>query len=56
MLPMIHTGTGTYERELEELLRVCHLNLSSVDDDLIRRAYQFSFAAHRNDIRASCEP
>jgi len=56
MLPMIHTGTSTYERKLEELLRVCHLNLSSVDDDLIRRAYQFSFAAHRNDIRASGEP
>lgn len=55
MLPSLHTGAGTYERKLDDLLRACHLNLSSVDDDLIRRAYWFSFNAHKNDFRASGE-
>ncbi|MCZ6775413.1 MAG: bifunctional (p)ppGpp synthetase/guanosine-3',5'-bis(diphosphate) 3'-pyrophosphohydrolase [Ignavibacteria bacterium] len=45
-----------YKRKLEDLLYICHRNLPKVDENLIRRAFEFSFNAHRNDIRATGEP
>ena len=44
------------ERELEELVHLCHTHLPSVDEDMIRRAFALSHWAHRNDRRASGEP
>jgi guanosine-3',5'-bis(diphosphate) 3'-pyrophosphohydrolase len=47
---------GIYKRKLDDLLTVCHKNLYSVKEDLIRRAFQFSLEAHKNDMRASGDP
>jgi GTP diphosphokinase / guanosine-3',5'-bis(diphosphate) 3'-diphosphatase len=47
---------GLYKKKLDDLLTVCRKNLRSVNEDLIRRAFEFSMEAHRNDIRASGDP
>ena len=44
---------GIYKKKLEDLLLVCRKNLRSVNEDLIRRAFEFSLEAHKKDIRAS---
>ena len=43
------------EARLQELLRLCHEALPSVDEELIRRAFRLGYWAHRNDRRASGE-
>ncbi len=45
-----------YKEKLDDLLLVCHKNLYKVDENLIRRAFEFGFNAHRFDKRASGEP
>jgi RelA/SpoT family (p)ppGpp synthetase len=45
-----------YKKKLDDLLLICQRNLASVDQALIRRAFEFGFNAHRHDIRASGEP
>ncbi|MBI4535070.1 MAG: bifunctional (p)ppGpp synthetase/guanosine-3',5'-bis(diphosphate) 3'-pyrophosphohydrolase [Ignavibacteriae bacterium] len=45
-----------FKKKLDDLLLVCKKNLPKVDEALIRRAFEFGFDAHRNDIRASGEP
>ena len=47
---------GLYKKKLEDLLAVCRKNLRTVNEDLIRRAFEFSLDAHKNDIRASGDP
>jgi GTP diphosphokinase / guanosine-3',5'-bis(diphosphate) 3'-diphosphatase len=47
---------GIYKKKLEDLLAVCRKNLRSVNEDLIRRAFQFSLEAHKNNVRASGDP
>jgi GTP diphosphokinase / guanosine-3',5'-bis(diphosphate) 3'-diphosphatase len=47
---------GVYKKKLEDLLLVCRKNLRTVNEDLIRRAFEFSLEAHKNDIRASGDP
>ncbi|RCK76462.1 MAG: GTP pyrophosphokinase [Ignavibacteriae bacterium] len=47
---------GLYKKKLEDLLSNCRKNLKTVDEDLIRRAYDFSLNAHKKDFRASGEP
>jgi RelA/SpoT family (p)ppGpp synthetase len=47
---------GIYKKKLEDLLAVCRKNLRSVDENLIRRAFEFSYEAHKHDMRASGEP
>ncbi len=47
---------GIYKKKLEDLLAVCRKNLRTVDEDLIRRAFDFSLEAHKQDLRASGEP
>jgi RelA/SpoT family (p)ppGpp synthetase len=47
---------GLYKKKLEDLLAVCRKNLRTVNEDLIRRAFEFSLEAHKNDIRASGDP
>ncbi len=45
-----------YKKKLDDLLLTCQKNLPKVDENLIRRAFEFGFNAHRHDIRASGEP
>jgi len=47
---------GVYKKKLDDLIAVCRKNLPSINEDLIRHAYQFSFDAHKNDMRASGDP
>jgi RelA/SpoT family (p)ppGpp synthetase len=47
---------GLYKKKLEDLLAICQKNLRTVNEDLIRRAFDFSLAAHKQDLRASGEP
>ena len=45
-----------YKKRLDDLLLICQKNLPKVDENLIRRAFEFGFNAHKHDIRASGEP
>ena len=47
---------GIYKKKLEDLLLVCRKNLRTVNEELIRKAFEFSLEAHKNDIRASGDP
>ncbi|MEE9288712.1 MAG: HD domain-containing protein, partial [Bacteroidota bacterium] len=47
---------GKLQKRLDELLVACRSNLRSVDEDLIRKAFEFSLDAHKHDMRASGEP
>lgn len=42
--------------ELDELLRSCHQHLESVNEDLISRAFKFTYLSHEGATRASGEP
>jgi RelA/SpoT family (p)ppGpp synthetase len=41
---------------LEELLSLCRKNLPMVNEELITKAFMFSYESHKNDFRASGEP
>jgi len=41
---------------LEDLLEICRLNLPSVNAELVTKAFELSYEAHKNDFRASGEP
>ena len=45
-----------HKRMLDELLSVCKTNLPSVNEELIKKAFQLSYESHKNDFRASGEP
>ncbi len=45
-----------YDSMLNSLLETCKNNLSSVNEELIRKAFRLSYEAHKNDFRASGEP
>ncbi len=47
---------GIYKKKLDDLLAICRKNLRTVNEDLIRRAFEFSVEAHKNDMRASGDP
>ena len=47
---------GIYKKKLDDLLAICRKNLRTVNEDLIRRAFEFSLEAHKNDMRASGDP
>ena len=47
---------GIFRKKYDDLIAVCRKNLRSVDEDLIRHAFEFSLKAHKNDMRASGEP
>ncbi|MBU2445128.1 MAG: bifunctional (p)ppGpp synthetase/guanosine-3',5'-bis(diphosphate) 3'-pyrophosphohydrolase [Bacteroidetes bacterium] len=44
------------KKMLDHLLSRCQKNLRSVDERLIKKAFEFSIEAHKNDLRASGEP
>ncbi|MFA7287867.1 MAG: bifunctional (p)ppGpp synthetase/guanosine-3',5'-bis(diphosphate) 3'-pyrophosphohydrolase [Melioribacteraceae bacterium] len=41
---------------LEDLLTLCKKNLPMVNEELITKAFMFSYESHKNDFRASGEP
>jgi len=45
-----------HQRMLEDLLKICKKNLPSVNEELIKKAFQLSYESHKNDFRASGEP
>jgi len=45
-----------YQKMLDELLEACRANLPSVNEELIRKSFEFSLEAHKHDLRASGEP
>lgn len=45
-----------HKRMLDDLFEECHKNLPSVNEELIRKAFQLSYESHKNDFRASGEP
>ncbi len=45
-----------YREKLKKLLEVCEKNLRHFNSDLIIRAFQFSYNAHKDNYRASGEP
>ena len=44
------------QEDLEQLLKVCHEHLDSVDDDLVSRAFKLCYKSHEGVKRASGEP
>ncbi|WP_457654266.1 RelA/SpoT family protein [Rhodocaloribacter sp.] len=50
------TNGQKIEDRLEQLLADCRTYLPAVDEEMIRKAFQLSYWAHRNDKRASGEP
>lgn len=49
-------GAIKHKRILDDLLDLCRHNLPSVNEELVRKAFELSFEAHKNDFRASGEP
>ncbi len=45
-----------HQRMLEDLLKICKKNLPTVNEELIKKAFQLSYESHKNDFRASGEP
>ena len=43
---------GIYKKKLDDLLTVCRKNLRTVNEDLIRRAFESSLEAHENDVQS----
>jgi len=48
--------TSATREQLNALLAVCKNNLVSFDADLIKRAFQYSYSAHKPHVRKSGEP
>jgi len=48
--------SSKYKKKLDDLLLICQRSLPRLDENLIRRAFDFGFNAHRHDKRASGEP
>lgn len=45
-----------HKEMLDELLNNCRMNLPSVNEALVEKAFNLSYEAHKNDFRASGEP
>ncbi|GAB4295288.1 MAG: bifunctional (p)ppGpp synthetase/guanosine-3',5'-bis(diphosphate) 3'-pyrophosphohydrolase [Ignavibacteriaceae bacterium] len=45
-----------YSKMLDDLLQICRENLPGVNEDLIRKSFEYSLEAHKHDMRASGEP
>jgi len=45
-----------YKKKYEDLIAVCRKNIKQLNENLIYRAYEFSWEAHKTNIRASGEP
>jgi RelA/SpoT family (p)ppGpp synthetase len=45
-----------HQRMLDDLLALCRSNLPSVNEELLKKAFQLSYESHKNEFRASGEP
>jgi RelA/SpoT family (p)ppGpp synthetase len=45
-----------YKKKYDDLISVCRKNIRVVNENLIFKAYEFAWEAHKNNIRASGEP
>jgi RelA/SpoT family (p)ppGpp synthetase len=45
-----------HKRMLDELLQTCKQNLPSLNEELMKKAFQLSYESHKNDFRESGEP
>ncbi len=45
-----------HQRMLDDLIKNCRANLHSVNEELIKKAFQLSYESHKNNFRASGEP
>ena len=45
-----------YQKMLDNLIKICRINLKVVDEALVAKAFELSMEAHKNDLRASGEP
>jgi len=45
-----------HQKMLEDLLEACKVNLPTVNENLISKAFQLSYESHKNNFRASGEP
>jgi RelA/SpoT family (p)ppGpp synthetase len=45
-----------YQKMLDNLIKICRINLKVVDEVLVAKAFELSMEAHKNDLRASGEP
>lgn len=52
----METPAIKYDSLLNSLLDTCKKNLANVNEELIKKAFQLSYEAHKNDFRASGEP
>ncbi len=46
----------TYNKMYEDLINACRQNLPSVNEELVKKSFDFAVEAHKNDLRASGEP
>lgn len=44
------------KKMFDELLEACRQHLASVNEELLKKAFEFCLEAHKNDLRASGEP
>jgi len=44
------------QKMLDDLLADCRNHLSNVNEDLVKKAFEFALEAHKNDLRASGDP
>jgi GTP diphosphokinase / guanosine-3',5'-bis(diphosphate) 3'-diphosphatase len=48
--------SAKYKKKYEDLILVCRKNIRHLDENLVFKAYEFAWEAHKNNIRASGEP
>ncbi len=48
--------SAPFQLAIQELVDTCKIHLSSVDEEMVRRAFRLSYWAHRNDRRQTGEP
>ncbi len=46
----------TYNKMYGNLINACRQNLPSVNEELVKKSFDFAVEAHKNDLRASGEP
>jgi GTP diphosphokinase / guanosine-3',5'-bis(diphosphate) 3'-diphosphatase len=47
---------ATYQKMYETLINACRENLPSVNEELIKKSFDFAVEAHKNDLRDSGDP
>jgi guanosine-3',5'-bis(diphosphate) 3'-pyrophosphohydrolase len=45
-----------HQRMFDDLLKLCRAHLPSINEELLKKAFQLSYESHKNEFRASGEP